>query len=39
MPVIPINKMVVRKRIIGKGGCGGEALVVADPKKELAAKA
>jgi hypothetical protein len=35
MPVIPVNKMVDPKRIIGKmeGRGGGEAQGVADPKK------
>jgi hypothetical protein len=32
MPVIPVNKVVDPKRIIGKNG-GGEAQGVADPKK------
>jgi hypothetical protein len=38
MPVIPINKVVDPKRIIGKmegQGGGGEAQGVADPKKEV----
>jgi hypothetical protein len=35
MPVIPVNKVVHQKRTIGKmeGRGGGEAQVVADPKK------
>jgi hypothetical protein len=35
MPVIPVNNMVDRNRIIGKmeGQGGGEAQGVADPKK------
>jgi hypothetical protein len=35
MPVIPVNKVVDSKRIIGKmeGLGGGEAQGVADPKK------
>jgi hypothetical protein len=35
MPVIPVNKLVDLKRIIGKNGRGGgEAQGVADPKKK-----
>jgi hypothetical protein len=35
MPVIPVNRVVDKKRIIGKneGRGGGEAQRVADPKK------
>jgi hypothetical protein len=35
MPVIPVNRVVDQKRIIGKmeGLGGGEALGIADPKK------
>jgi hypothetical protein len=39
MPVIPVDRVVDKKRIIGKkeglggGGGGGEAHGVADPKK------
>jgi hypothetical protein len=37
MPVIPVTRVVDKKRIIGKieGQGGGETQGVADPKKEI----